>query len=67
MNNFLKAIYLNYISESLIASKTPWPESASELYRPSGHRLSAKLVPTLADRGVSRSPRRIPYGITRKF
>jgi hypothetical protein len=30
---------------------TPWPESASELYRPSDHRLSAKLVPTFADRG----------------
>jgi hypothetical protein len=24
-----------------------WPESASELYRPSDRRLSAKLVPTL--------------------
>jgi hypothetical protein len=31
--------------------QTPWPESASELYRPSNRRLSAKLVPTLADRG----------------
>jgi hypothetical protein len=31
--------------------KTQWPESASELYRPSHHRLSAKLVPTFADRG----------------
>jgi hypothetical protein len=30
---------------------TPWPESASELYRPSDRRLSAKLVPTFADRG----------------
>jgi hypothetical protein len=30
--------------------KTPWPESASELYRPSDRRLSAKLVPTFADR-----------------
>jgi hypothetical protein len=27
---------------------TPWPQSASELYRPSD-RLSAKLVPTSAD------------------
>jgi hypothetical protein len=27
-----------------------WPESASELYRPSGRRLSAKLVPTFTDR-----------------
>jgi hypothetical protein len=25
---------------------TPWPKSASELYRPSDRRLSAKLVPT---------------------
>jgi hypothetical protein len=31
--------------------KTPWPESASELYRPRGRRLSAKLVPTFVDRG----------------
>jgi hypothetical protein len=30
--------------------KTPWSESASELYRPSDRRLSAKLVPTYADR-----------------
>jgi hypothetical protein len=37
---------------------TPWPESASELYRPSGRSLSAKLVPTFADRGVSRSQRK---------
>jgi hypothetical protein len=31
--------------------KTPWPESASELYRPSNRHLSAKLAPTFADRG----------------
>jgi hypothetical protein len=30
--------------------KPPWPESASELYRPSDRRLSDKLVPTFADR-----------------
>jgi hypothetical protein len=30
-----------------------WPESASELYRLSDRRLTAKLVPTFADRGVS--------------
>jgi hypothetical protein len=30
--------------------QTPWLESACELYRPSDLRLSAKLVPTLADR-----------------
>jgi hypothetical protein len=32
-------------------NSTLWPESASELYRPSDRRLSAKLVPTFADRG----------------
>jgi hypothetical protein len=31
--------------------KTPWSESAIELYRPSDCRLSVKLVPTFADRG----------------
>jgi hypothetical protein len=31
--------------------ETPWPESASELYRPSDRRLSAKLVLTFVDRG----------------
>jgi hypothetical protein len=34
---------------------TPWPESASELHRPSDLRLSTKSMPTFADRGVSRS------------
>jgi hypothetical protein len=31
--------------------QTPWSESVSELYRLSDRRLSAKLVPTFADRG----------------
>jgi hypothetical protein len=30
--------------------KTSWRQSASELYRPSDRRLSAKLVPTFADK-----------------
>jgi hypothetical protein len=34
-----------------------WPESTSELYRPSDRRLSTKLMPTFADRGVSSSQR----------
>jgi hypothetical protein len=33
--------------------KTPWPQFANELYRPSDRRLSAKLVPTFADRGCN--------------
>jgi hypothetical protein len=35
----------------------PWPESASELYRPTDCRLSAKLVPAFADRAVWRGQR----------
>jgi hypothetical protein len=38
------------VSQSFSEDKTPWPESASELYQPSDRRLSAKLVPTFADR-----------------
>jgi hypothetical protein len=34
-----------------ILKKTPWHESASELYRPSDRRLSEKLVPAFTDRG----------------
>jgi hypothetical protein len=33
---------------------TLWPESASELYRPSDRRFSAKLVPTFVDKGLPR-------------
>jgi hypothetical protein len=33
------------------SKQTPWPESASELYRPSNCRLLAKLVPAFADKG----------------
>jgi hypothetical protein len=37
--------------------QTPWPESASELYRSSDLHFSAKLVTNFAGRGVSRSER----------
>jgi hypothetical protein len=33
--------------------KTPWPQYARELYRPSDRRLSAKLMPTICDERVS--------------
>jgi hypothetical protein len=42
--------------------KTPLPESASELYRPSDLRLSAKLVPTFTDRGCHVASVTDPYG-----
>jgi hypothetical protein len=42
--------------------KTPWPESESELYRPSNRRLSAELVPTFADRDCHVVSVTDPYG-----
>jgi hypothetical protein len=41
---------------------TPWPYSASELYRASDRRLSAKLVPAFADRGCHVVSVTDPYG-----
>jgi hypothetical protein len=41
---------------------TPWPESASELYRLSDHRLSSKLMPTFADRRCHVVSVMDPYG-----
>jgi hypothetical protein len=46
---------LALIIQCLSNKRTQWPESASELYRPSDRRLSAKLVLALVDRGVLRS------------
>jgi hypothetical protein len=45
---------LRYVTSTIV---TPWSESVSELCRPSGRHLSAKLVPTFANRGVSHSQR----------
>jgi hypothetical protein len=44
-----------FVYTEIEKKQTPWPETASELYRPSDRHLSAKLVPNFADRGVSRS------------
>jgi hypothetical protein len=46
----------------IIKKKTPWSESASELYRPSDRRLSAKRLPTFADRGCHVVSVTDPYG-----
>jgi hypothetical protein len=42
--------------------ETLWPESASEQYRTNNHCLSAKLVPTFADRGCRVVSVTDPYG-----
>jgi hypothetical protein len=48
-------------------STTPWPESASELYRPSDRHLSAKLVPAFVDRGCHVVSMTDPYGCVLRF
>jgi hypothetical protein len=50
------------IHVSVPIKKTPWSESASELYRPSDRRLSAKLLPAFADRGCHLVSVTDPYG-----
>jgi hypothetical protein len=42
--------------------QTPWSESASELYRPSDRRFSAKWLPTFADKGCHVVSVMDPYG-----
>jgi hypothetical protein len=42
--------------------RTPWSESASELYRPSDRRLLVKWLPTFADRGCHVVSVTVPYG-----
>jgi hypothetical protein len=49
------------------AGKTPWPESASELYLPSDLCLSAKLVPTFTDGVCHVISVTDPYGRTLDF
>jgi hypothetical protein len=41
----------------------PWPQPASELYRPSDRRLSTKLVPIFVDRGCRVVSASDPYGL----
>jgi hypothetical protein len=45
-----------------IKKRTPWSESASELYRPIDRRLLAKWLPTFADRGCRVVSVTDPYG-----
>jgi hypothetical protein len=47
---------------SLIYKKTPWPESMSELYRPSDRLLSARLLSNFADRWCNVVSVTDPYG-----
>jgi hypothetical protein len=56
---------LSLVPNVFISSHTDlgqWSESASELYRPSDRRLSAKLVSTFADRGCRVVSVTDPYG-----
>jgi hypothetical protein len=61
----LERASLNHCSSGLRETtnkQTPWSESARELYRPSDRRLSAKWLPTFADRGCHVVSVTDPYG-----
>jgi hypothetical protein len=57
----------NIQNNELKLNYTPWPESVSELYRPSDRRLSATLVPTFSDRGFHLVSVTDPYGLNLGF
>jgi hypothetical protein len=52
----------NRLDDVPAKAQTPWPESASELYRPSDRRLLAKSVSTSVDRGCHVVSVTNPYG-----
>jgi hypothetical protein len=58
-----------FLDEQTTTTKkqTPWSESASELYRPSNRRLSAKWLPTFAIKGATWSAWRIPTAVFSVF
>jgi hypothetical protein len=58
----LAALIMLRFGTSEKQKQTPWPESASELYRPSDRRLSAKIVPTFEDIGCHVVSVTDPYG-----
>jgi hypothetical protein len=49
----LPTVMTTKTSKNKQTKQTPWSESANELYRPSDRRLSAKLLPTFADKGAA--------------
>jgi hypothetical protein len=49
-------------AEAFSKQRTPWPESLSELYRPSDRLLSVKLEPTFEDRICRVVSATDPYG-----
>jgi hypothetical protein len=51
-----------HVPEDRTKKQTPWPESTSEVYWPSYHRLSAKLALTFVDRGCCMVSTTDPYG-----
>jgi hypothetical protein len=67
VNSFMGSAKYSACYYWLNKNKTPWPESASKLYQPSDRRFSAKLVPTFADKGATRSACRIPTVVFSDF
>jgi hypothetical protein len=64
----LRWIQIEGVYTSLTKNKkTPWSESASELYLPSDRRMSAKLVPIFADRRCHVVSVTDPYGHIHDF
>jgi hypothetical protein len=59
---FIKSIKRWPVAAETCKKKTPWSESANELYRQSDRRLLAKWLPSFADRGCHVVSVTDPYG-----
>jgi hypothetical protein len=53
LDNLIEHKNIGNVERTPEERETPWPESASKLYRPSDRCLSAKLVPTFVSRGCN--------------
>jgi hypothetical protein len=62
-------LYLHFLMIwlKIKTKQTQWSESASELYRPNDRRLSAKSLPTFADKGCHVVSVMDPYSRTLGF
>jgi hypothetical protein len=61
--SFAAQLYYHYHHHHYrLIKKPPWSEPASELYQPSDRCLSAKWLPTFADRGCHMISVTDPYG-----
>jgi hypothetical protein len=67
LNAIVRSLERKSVTSKRLTELTPWPESASALYRLSDRRLSAKFVPAFANRGCHVVSATDPHGCIIRF